>query len=159
MQPNDTLDSGGESHDEVQIPPEFVELTELRSISVDRRLGYFENERFVIVGYSEEGQEVFWTDGRSSGFGLGHWQFFVENLGPLATRRGIQLGGPVSQGTHVVVLDRVRRCTYATCRGCAERFLAKIHGTPVPKRRCLCASKGSQPRNPNHADGCDEASL
>ena len=151
MQPDSVFDPRGESRDDVQMPPEFVELREMRSLSIDHKLGYFGNERFVIVGYSEEGQELFWKDGHSSGFGLGHWQFFVDHLGPPAANRGIQLGSLGKTGTHVVVLDRVAHRTYATCRSCAEGFLARIAGTPVSRRRCLCSSRQSQGQTPHHS--------
>lgn len=53
MQPENMLDSGGESRDDVQIPPEFVELTKLRSTSIDRKLDFCGHERFVTVEYKE----------------------------------------------------------------------------------------------------------
>ncbi|GEM_PF-858118 len=158
MQPDNLLDPGGESCDEVQMPPEFVELTELRSISIDHKLGYFGEERFVIVGYSEEGQEVFWKDGCSSGFGLGHWQFFVEHLGPPAARRGIQLAGPGNPETHVAVVDRAYRCTYATCRSCAEGFWLAFTALRFPSD-VACVRVRAPRFRPLIADRCGEASL
>jgi hypothetical protein len=122
----------------ITVPPDFVELPELRSVSLDLKLGYFGQQRFVIVGYSDGGQEIYWKDGLSSGFGLGHWQYFLDTLAPLAARRGIHLGALGRPGTHVVVLDRERKATYATCRNCAETFLAQYHGTDPPIHRCLC---------------------
>lgn len=119
-------------------PAAFTELPELRAVSLDHKLGYFGQQRFVIFGYSDRGQEVFWKDGHSSGFGLGHWQYFLETVAPLAARQGFNLGGLDRPGTHVLVVDRERKTAYATCRNCAETFLAHYYGTPPPTRRCLC---------------------
>jgi hypothetical protein len=122
------------------IPSEFTELSEFRAVTLDRKLGYFGQQRFVIVGYSDRGQEVFWKDGLSSGFGLGHWQFFMDALVPAADRQGIDLGDVDRPGTHVIVLDRQEKAVYATCRNCAETYLSACYGTPPPARTCMCAA-------------------
>jgi len=127
-------------HNDISIPPEFTELIELRSTAIARKLGYPGRARFVIFGYAERGGEVFWKDGQTSGFGLGHWQFLLEKIEPLASRYGAELGGEGKTATHVLVVDRVRRLTYVTCRDCAASFLARIHGRPLPARKCLCDS-------------------
>jgi hypothetical protein len=53
MQPENMLDSGEESREEAQMRPAFIELTELRSTSIDRKLGYCGHDRLVTVGYKE----------------------------------------------------------------------------------------------------------
>lgn len=121
------------------IPPEFIELKKFRAVTLDRKLGYFGNQRFVIVGYSDRAQEIFWKDGQSSGFGLGHWQFFMDTLTPAAAAQGIDLGDIGRPGRHVIVLDRQEKAVYATCRNCAESYLAACYGTPPPARACMCA--------------------
>jgi hypothetical protein len=130
----------------VKIPLEFIELSELRWTGLDHKLGYFGQERFVIVGFSQRGKEVFWKDGHTSGFGLGHWQFFLDTLVPLGARRGIDLGGMDRSATHVVVLDRERKQAYLTCRNCAETFAARFYGRPPPTRECMCAARDETPR-------------
>lgn len=140
-------DQGGRNPAEpAQVPPEFIELPELTAVSIDHKLGYHGDAPVVVFGYSSGAQEVFWKDGRSSGFGLGHWRFLLDKIGPIAERHGAVLARGMSAGTHVLVLDRRRRRAYATCRSCAERFLAEFYALPVPTRECLCGSeKHAQP--------------
>ena len=49
------------------VPSTFIELSE-RLRSMDRRLGYYGQERFVFFYYEPRGEEVIWNDGRSYGF-------------------------------------------------------------------------------------------
>lgn len=121
------------------LPPRTIELTELHSVSIDHRLGYFRHEQFVLFGYCPGGQEVVWKDGHSAGFGTGGWRTFLEEIAPLANRRGCSLGSATSAGTHVLLVDRARGTVYVAEREPAEEFLSAIHGIPPPTRRCLCA--------------------
>jgi hypothetical protein len=122
-----------------RLPPSAVELIELRSASIERRLGYFRDAPFVIFGYCPGGGEVIWKDGQSSGFGTGGWKIFLQEIAPLAARCGASIGNLASIGTHVLLMDRIRRAVYALPRESAEDFLARIYGSPRSTRRCLCA--------------------
>src|SRR6185312_11333860 len=121
------------------LPPGIIELAELHSVSIDRQLGYFRDERFVLFGYCPGGGEVVWKDGHSAGFGTGGWRTFLEEIAPLANRLGCSLGSATSAGTHVLLVDRARGTVYVAEREPAEEFLARIYGIPPPTRRCLCA--------------------
>jgi hypothetical protein len=122
----------------VCLPPNFVELIELRSTQIELRLGYFRKERFVVFGYCPGGGDVLWKDGHSSGFGAGGWRTFLEEIAPLAQRRGMDLGGTTAVGTHVLLIDRHRKAAYVAPRESAEDFLARVCGVPRSVRRCLC---------------------
>src|SRR5690242_2592893 len=123
----------------LQLPAAIVELTEVRCVSIDRKLGYFRDERFVIFGYCPAGAEVVWKDGHSLGFGTGGWWTFLEEIAPMAARRGYGLGSATTAGTHVLLVDRTRGTVYVAEREPAEGFLSRVHGQPGPTRRCLCA--------------------
>jgi hypothetical protein len=122
-----------------RLPPNAVELIELRSASIEHRLGYFRNDSFVIFGYCPGGGEVIWKDGHSSGFGTGGWKIYLQEIAPLAARRGTSIGDVTSVGTHVLLMDRINRVIYAAPRESAEEFLARIYGISAPNRRCLCS--------------------
>lgn len=145
MSSNSNISSTSEwSGTESQVPPprlpsNAVELIELRSASIEHRLGYFRNEPFVIFGYCPGGEEVIWKDGHSSGFGAGGWKIFLQEIAPLAARRGASVGDLTSAGTHVLLMDRIRGAIYATPRESAEEFLARIYDISPPNRRCLCS--------------------
>jgi hypothetical protein len=124
---------------QLRLPGDAIELVELRSASIEHRLGYFRDEPLVIFGYCPGGGEVIWKDGGSSGFGTGAWRIFLEEIAPLATRRGANIGDLTSVGTHVLLMDRIRGTVYAVPRGSAEETLARPYGSAVPSRRCLCA--------------------
>ncbi len=121
------------------LPPSAIELTELHCVPIDRSLGYFRHERFVLFGYCPGGQEVVWKDGHSTGFGTGGWRTFLEEISPLANRRGCSLGSASSAGTYVLLVDRARGTVYVAERKSAEAFLSRIYGIAPPSRRCLCA--------------------
>jgi hypothetical protein len=123
----------------LRAPPNAIELIELRSASIEHRLGYFRDEPFVIFGYCPGGGEVIWRDGHSSGFGTGGWQTFLNEIVPLAARYSVRIGDASSAGTHVLLMDRHHGAVYAAPRRIAEEFLACIHGSPPPRRSCLCA--------------------
>jgi hypothetical protein len=120
------------------LPSEFVRLAELVSSSIERPLGYFRNERVVVFGYCPGGGEVIWRDGSSSGFAAGAWRVFLEEISPLAARRGVKLGDLTSIGTHVLLMDRLTGAVYGVPRELAEATLASVYGTPRPRRPCLC---------------------
>ena len=141
---NHIADASAWSGTDSQIPPprlpsNAVELIELRSASIEHRLGYFRDEPFVIFGYCPGGEEVIWKDGHSSGFGAGGWKLFLLEIAPLAARRGASVGDLTSAGTHVLLMDRIRGAIYATPRKSAEEFLARIYGIAPSNRRCLCS--------------------
>jgi hypothetical protein len=119
-------------------PPDAIELPELRRAAIENRLGYFGDEAFVLFGYCPGGGEVIWKDGRSSGFGTGGWNAFLQEFAPLAARRGASIGDLTSVGTHVLLMDRIRGGVYAVPRESAEQFLARANGLPPPTRPCLC---------------------
>lgn len=123
----------------MEVPPEFVEIVELRSASLEYRLGYFRDERFVVFGYCPGGGEVIWKDGHGSGFGSGGWRTFLYEIGPAAARQGANVGHDDSIGSDVVLMDRARGVIYAAPRDRAEEFLARVNDVPLPRRRCLCA--------------------
>lgn len=140
------------------LPSDVVELIELRSASIEHRLGYFRNEPFVMFGYCPGGGEVMWKDGHSSGFGTGGWKIFLQEIAPLAARQGASLGDLTSAGTHVLLMDRIRGTVYAAPRESAERLFSRVYGIARPKRQCLCSLTGcaacmahfsSQPRPDN----------
>jgi hypothetical protein len=121
------------------LPPDAIELPELRGASIEHRLGYFGDDPVVVFGYCPGGGEVIWKDGRSSGFGTGGWRAFLQEFAPLATRHGASLGDLASVGTHVLLMDRVCGAVCAVPRESAEEFLARAYGLPPPTRPCLCA--------------------
>jgi hypothetical protein len=123
----------------VPLPGDAVPLAGLRADATAHALGYFRSERFVLFGYCPGGGEVVWKDGHSAGFGTGGWQTFLDQVAPLAARRGISLGGPTAIGTHVLLIDRALGTVHAAPREPAEDFLARVNGVPAPTRRCLCA--------------------
>lgn len=119
-------------------PPGFVELIELRSVSMEQRLGYFRSDPVVIFGFCPGGGEVIWKDGHSSGFGTGGWKVFLYEIAPVAARYGRWLGSLESAGTDVLVLDRTRTTFFAASRAHAEAFLMRVYGLPISNRPCLC---------------------
>lgn len=122
----------------VELPTDFREFTELRLTNIEHGLGYFGDEPYVIFGYCPGGGEVIWKDGAASGFGAGGWKIFLEDIIPLALCHGIDLGSISSAGTHVLLLDRVRRTIYSASRKSAEEFRSRVYGLPMPRRTCLC---------------------
>lgn len=119
-------------------PGEFVELTGLRSAGIDRKLGYFGSEPFVIFGYCPGASDVVWKDAHSIGFG-GGWRFFLWDLAPAVRRFDADLGTLTDLGTHVLFMDRRRPAMYAAPRESAEAYLARLYGMPIPARACLCS--------------------
>ena len=143
MSDDETLPNGSGGAAHVALPARRMsaseELTELRGVTIEAKLGYFGSEDLVIFGYCPGGGEVVWKDGRSSGFGTGGWAIFLQEIVPLAARRGADLGGMSRVGTHVLLMNRSGGKIYVVRREAAEGFLAEACGVPPPTRRCLCA--------------------
>lgn len=127
------------SRTRVELPAGFVELRDIRASAIERRLGYFRDDRFVIFGYCPGGGEILWKDNRSAGFGTGGWQTLLYEIAPLAAQHGAWLGSLESAGTHVLLLDRHEGTVYAAPRTQAEAYLAQVYGRLAPRRPCLCA--------------------
>jgi hypothetical protein len=123
---------------DIVLPKGAVALIEFRARAIERGLGYFRCERFVIFGYCPGGGEVIWKDGHSSGFGPGGWRMFLHEVAPIARRHGISLGDMTGPGTHVLVIDRAGDLVYAAPRESAEMLLAHVNGISPPRRPCLC---------------------
>jgi hypothetical protein len=121
------------------LPVHAIELVELRSASIEHRLGYFGDAPFVIFGYCPGGGEVIWRDGESSGFGTGGWRILLYDIAPRAARHDVNLGDTTRAGTHVLLMDRARGAVYGVTREEAEAFLTRVYGVAARKRRCLCA--------------------
>jgi hypothetical protein len=107
------------------VPSTFIELSE-RLRSMDRRLGYFGQERFVFFYYEPRGEEVIWNDGRSYGFASGGWGAFMHEIARLGKRYGVNLGTEGTSNTHVLVLDRQSQQTYFAEEWEAEGFI-RLH--------------------------------
>ena len=100
--------------------------------SIDRRLGYFGQDRFVLFYYEARGEEVVFNDGHTYGFGSGGWQAFADEVAPLARRYGLNLGTGGTRADHVLLVDRGLRQTYLAVRDGAEQFVARQHAkTPA----------------------------
>ena len=126
------------------VPKCFQRIVGLDASSLGRQLGYFGNAPFVVFSFHPMAGEVIWNDGRSSGFGGGGWQTFLSECVPAARRVGAHLGSQDSAGSEVLLLDRKGGNTYAVARECAEEFLARESGRPLPTHRCLCGMKPTQ---------------
>ena len=126
------------------LPACFKEVVELAGSALERKLGYLGNARFVVFSFHPMASEVIWNDGRSSGFGGGGWQTFLTDCVPAARRVGAHLGSRSDAGSEVLLLDRTAGNTYAVARECAEEFLARENGRPLPTHRCLCGMKPTQ---------------
>lgn len=130
------------------LPEDALALVELDSTEIERRLGYFRDEPFVVFGYCSGGGEVIWRDGRSSGFGTGGWQVFLEEIAPVAAKHRANLGSLEATGSHVLIVDRIRRKVYVSSRQSAEAFVSRIGDLRPASRRCMCgwtACPGSAP--------------
>ena len=126
------------------VPTCFRKVVEIPGSSLDRKLGYFGNAQFVVFSFHPTAGDVIWNDGRSSGFGAGGWQIFLSDCVPAARRVGAHLGSQDDIGSDGMMLDRTRGKTYAVARKCAEEFLARENGRPLPTHRCLCGMKPTQ---------------
>jgi hypothetical protein len=107
-------------------PATFVQLNERLPDSLDRRLGYFGQERYVFFYYESRGEEVIWNDGNSYGFACGGWSLFLQDVAPLGKRYGVNLGTNSSANTHVLMLDRELNLSYFAEEWEAESFI-RLH--------------------------------
>lgn len=122
----------------VSPPGDFVELAEFHVPSIARQLGYLGDDPFVLFGYCPWVFEVIWRDGRAFGFGNDGWRTYLLEIGPVAKGHGADIGTTTCLGTHVLLMDRLRKRLYAARRESAEKFLARLYGKPSPERPCLC---------------------
>ncbi len=104
-------------------PPGFVRLTSPLHPWIDRKLGYFGNDRYVLFYYEPRGDEVIWKDGRSYGFATGAWCTFNDQIAPLANAYRVDLGNAESPGKHALFIDRQTKQAYFAERRTAERLL------------------------------------
>lgn len=111
-----------------QPPPaeDFRPTTAPRLAYLERQLGYFGGARYVAFRYEPRGEEVVWDDGRSSGFGTGGWQTFLDQVAPAAADCGANVGagGADAPATHVLLIDRTTRQAFFAERAAAEALLA-----------------------------------
>jgi hypothetical protein len=109
------------------VPPSFIKLSSVarQQQCCARELGYFGQERFVMFYYEPRGQDVIWVDGRSSGFGTGGWQYFLDQIEPLARRLGLDAGSTTSRGQHALIVDRDFGQAYFADRREAQAFVTQ----------------------------------
>jgi hypothetical protein len=107
------------------VPDAFVRVTQQLHSWIERKLGYFGGDRFVIFYYDPRGQEVIWKDASSYGFASGGWIVFTEQIGPLAEhhRADVGLHSASTRGADVLLIDRLTREAYFAERALAEAFL------------------------------------
>ncbi|MFI5378685.1 MAG: hypothetical protein ACHRHE_05270 [Tepidisphaerales bacterium] len=107
------------------IAPASAGVSGERLSSLDRRLGYIGERRFVFFCYEPRGEEVLWNDGRSYGFGFGGWQTFIDHVVPAAAARGLNVGSSDRPADQVLVVDRVLREACFSDRDSAEVLVAR----------------------------------
>ena len=106
-------------------PLGFRPIVEVLPAQIERRLGYFGQDRFVCFHYEPRGDEVMWRDSRSYGFGTGAWTTFLEHISPLADSYSVKVGGTNGAVTHVLIVDRAEQRAYFAAVDDARRFLAE----------------------------------
>jgi hypothetical protein len=106
---------------------EFAKIEEPVHPSVDRKLGYFGEVRFVLFHWERRADGVIWKDGRTYGFGPGAWCFFLEKISPLADMHDADLGTPERDARHVLLVDRWSGQVYFAPRDQAEQLVASQH--------------------------------
>lgn len=107
------------------VPSGFSKLSDRLQQSIDRQLGYFGQDRFVMFYYEPRGAEVVWTDSQSCGFGTGGWRIFLDEIEPIARQDGADLGTAETRGRHGMVVDREYGRAYYADQGEARAFLAQ----------------------------------
>jgi hypothetical protein len=105
------------------VPPSFLKLTGRLQQRIDRTLGYFGQNRFVLFYFEPRGQEVIWNDGRSYGFAAGGWKPFTEKVIPLARAAGAHVGDCDRRGDHVLLVDRLTGHPYFAPKDQAARLV------------------------------------
>ena len=106
-----------------ELPAGFQALPVRRLQRLDRRLGYFGSNRFVLFYYEPQGQEVVWDDGYSYGFACGGWQAFIEDVMPIAEQLGADLGDSDRRGAQALVVDRMLGQVFCAAHADAKRFV------------------------------------
>jgi hypothetical protein len=91
---------------------------------LDRKLGYFRDNRFVLFYYEPRGQEVMWNDGQSYGFACGGWMTFMDQVAPQAERQGMNLGSDTMTARHALVIDRQQGRSWFADRSAAEALVS-----------------------------------
>lgn len=119
------------------VPDEFIDITDdTRTLQgIDRALGYFGNEPYVVFAYEPRAGEVIWKDGLSCGFAHGAWDVMSAKVGPVARDRGTTLGEDGVAGSHVLLVDRSRGRAYLAEAVMGEVFLCAIYG--FSRTRCI----------------------
>ena len=109
------------------VPSDFVPVHQCLQHSIERKLGYFRQARFVYFYYEPRGGEVVWNDGRSYGFGSGGWMMFLDEIAPLGRKQGVNLGSDDAAGDHVLVIDRELKQSWFALRDAAESLVDEQH--------------------------------
>ena len=119
-----------------EVPADFAAVSECLPVSLDRRLGYLGQSRYVMFGQGPGSGTLAWSDGRSAATAPGAWRVFSDEVGSMAESYGADVlgeeAGPAGDGepcvapaTHVLVLDRTTCTPYFAPRRSAEQFLAR----------------------------------
>ena len=134
------------------VPREFLEITSSTLSGIDRALGYFGKEPYVVFAYQGRGEEVIWKDGQSCGFAHGAWETMIARLGSVARQRGVDLGGETRDGSHVLFVDRARGRAFFAEHLAVERFLSDMYGES--RGRCIDPARQAR-RELQSRDECD----
>lgn len=109
------------------VPPGFLKVSDPLQQWLDRQLGYFGDDRYVFFYYEPRGEEVMWNDGRGYGFGNGAWQTFFDQVAPVASRHGVNVGAGEVPGEHALVVDRLCRQAYFADLTSAKAWVSGQH--------------------------------
>ena len=123
------------------VPDEFLDITRPQLTGIDRALGYFANEPYVLFAYESRGGEVMWKDGHSCGFAHGAWEILTR-VEPIAREHGVTLGTDEADGSHVLLVDRGRGRVYLAEQLMAEVFLCAVYG--FSRTRCIDPGRWAQ---------------
>jgi hypothetical protein len=117
------------------VPEEFLDITSPALDRIDRDLGYFGNEPYVLFAFEPRGGEVMWKDGVSCGFCQGGWDRLARRVEPIARQRDATLGREGTPATHALLVDRARGRAYLAQPVMAEVFFCAIYG--FSRTRCI----------------------
>ena len=124
------------------VPDEFLDITSPKLTRIDRALGYFGNEPYVLFAYEERAGEVMWKDGQSCGISHGASDVLAARVEPLARTRDATLGSDGCPGSHVMLVDRRRGRVYLAEPVMAEVFLCALYG--FSRTRCIDPGRWAQ---------------
>ena len=124
------------------VPDEFIDISGPAVAGIDRALGYFGNEPYVLFAYESRGGEVMWKDGQSCGFAHGAWEILTRRVEPVAQEHGVTLGRDTADGSHVLLVDRRRGRAYLAQPVMAEVFLCALYG--FSRTRCIDPGRWAQ---------------